>query len=61
MYDLISKYYNIQWVLRRYDIKVRGKRPSLKQKLGKERFQPLLFYVYQLGLDPYVETGYFID
>jgi len=60
MIQKLSLLYNIQKVLRNFDILVRGKRPSLAKRRGQERFIPLLFYTYEYGKDPYVESDYFI-
>ena len=61
MAEKISLLYNVQKVLRNYDIAVRGKRPSLGRRLGQIRFIPIIKYVFVDGLDPYVEADYFKD
>jgi len=56
----LSSFFNIQKVLRKFDILVRGKRPSLGERRGQERFKPILLYVHEYDKDPYVESDYFI-
>jgi len=60
MTQKISLLYNIQKVLRNFNINIRGIRPSLGERLGQKRFIPILFYVYKYDDDPYVESDYFV-
>ncbi len=54
----LSEIYNVQWVLRNYDINIRGTRPTLCQKLGFCRFAPVMLYVAPGYLE---EVGNYIE
>lgn len=49
----VSDLYNIQKILRRYDLSVED-RPSIGQKRGLKRYQPVLTYV----VETYIQPGY---